>query len=387
MSDAGRRDIPRVEQMLGHLHLRELLNQVRDRIDEIVEVRDRLDRLIEAILMVASSLDIDETLQRIVQAAIELTGARYGALGVRGEGNTLADLVFQGIDESTRVEIGHLPRGAGVLGVLFDDPRPLRLDSIAAHPSSVGFPAHHPPMRTFLGVPVMLRGGEVFGSIYVTDKADDATFTDDDEVIMRALSAAAAVAIENARLFEQTRTRQAWLEATRAVSMALLAGTESGQVRQLITDDVLRFIRGQWSFLAIPPQPTTLDDVTELNIAAIAGTPPEPLAVGRSIPADHSPVWQAFHKRQTLNLAEFRLIDDAVTLGSAIAAPLRDTRVIAGALVVGRSTHPSPFTDEERDLLAGYADHAAVGLQYSTTQQRILELERRDRKADTSSRA
>jgi GAF domain-containing protein len=367
--------------MLGHLHLRELLTQVQERIEEIAAVRDRLDRLVEAILMVASGLELDETLRRIVGAAVELTGARYGALGVRGDGNTLVDFVYQGIDESTRAEIGDLPRGRGVLGVLFDDPRPLRLNDISAHRASVGFPAHHPAMKTFLGVPVALRNGQVFGNIYVTDKPDDAEFTDDDEVIMQALSAAAAVAIENARLFEQTRTRQAWLEATRAVSMALLAGTESAQVRQLITNGVLRFV-GEWSFLAIPTQPTHLEEVSELVVAAVAATAPEPITMGLSIRADHSPVWAAFHDRTTLNLDKLTLIDHEVNLGPAIIAPLRDTHVIAGALVVGRSTHGSKFTYDERDLVASYADHAAVALQYSTTQQRIIELDRRDRGDD-----
>ena len=380
MSDAGR-DVPGVDHMLGHLRLRELLTQVQERIEEIAAVRDRLDRLVEAILMVASGLELDETLRRIVGAAVELTGARYGALGVRGDENTLVDFVYQGVDEFTRAEIGDLPRGRGVLGVLFDDPRPLRLNDISAHRASVGFPAHHPAMKTFLGVPVALRNGQVFGNIYVTDKPDDAEFTDDDEVIMQALSAAAAVAIENARLFEQTRTRQAWLEATRAVSMALLAGTESAQVRQLITDDVLRFV-GEWSFLAIPPQPTPLEEVSELVVAAVAATAPEPITMGLSIRADHSPVWAAFHDRTTLNLDELTLIGDEVNLGPAIIAPLRDTHVIAGALVVGRSTHRSKFTNDERHLVASYADHAAVALQYSTTQQRIIELDRRDRGDD-----
>jgi GAF domain-containing protein len=380
VSDAAR-DVPGVDHVLGHLHLRELLTQVQERIEEIAAVRDRLDRLVEAILMVASDLELDETLRRIVGAAVELTGARYGALGVRGDGNTLVDFVYQGVDESTRAEIGDLPRGRGVLGVLFDDPRPLRLNDISAHRASVGFPAHHPAMKTFLGVPVALRNGQVFGNIYVTDKPDDAEFTDDDEVIMQALSAAAAVAIENARLFEQTRTRQAWLEATRAVSMALLAGTESAQVRQLITNGVLRFV-GEWSFLAIPPQPTHLEGVSELVVAAVAATAPEPITMGLSIRADHSPVWAAFHDRTTLNLDKLTLIDHEVNLGPAIIAPLRDTHVIAGALVVGRSTHRSKFTYDERDLVASYADHAAVALQYSTTQQRIIELDRRDRGDD-----
>jgi len=368
--------------VLSHLRLRELLSEVRARLEEMAGVRDRLERLIEAILVVASGLDLDETLQRIVGAAVELTGARYGAMGVRDEGNGLAEFVYQGIDESTRAEIGDLPRGRGVLGVLIDDPRPLRLTDISAHRASVGFPAHHPEMRTFLGVPVGLRDGRVFGNIYVTEKTDHGQFSDDDEVVIQALSAAAAVAVENARLFEQTRSRQAWLEATRAVSMALLAGTPSAQVRQLITDGVLGCVHGQWSFLAVPPQPSTLDEVSELVVAAITAPAPAPIAVGLSIRADHSPVWVAFRDRMTLNLDELTLMSSKTNLGPAIVAPLRDTRVIAGALVVGRSVHRGAFSEEECELVASYADHAAVALQYSTTQQRILDLERRDRGDD-----
>ena len=139
MSEAG--DVgPGVERVLAHLHLRELLDEVRDRVAELIEVRDRLDRLVESILMVAAELDLDETLRRIVRAAVELTGARYGALGLRGEGNELADLVYEGIDESTRAKIGDLPRGTGVLGVLLSDPRPLRLK-----PSVIGRVPASPP--------------------------------------------------------------------------------------------------------------------------------------------------------------------------------------------------------------------------------------------------
>lgn len=369
--------------MLNRLHLHELLTEVRDRVAEIVQIRDRLDRLIEAMLMIAAGLDIDETLRRIVHASIELTGAQYGALGVRGGGNELADLVYEGIDESTRAMIGDLPHGAGVLGVLINDPRPLRLDDVSAHPASAGFPPHHPPMHTFLGVPIVLRDGEVFGMIYMAEKAGNATFTEDDEVMMQALAAAAAIAIENARLFEQTRARQAWLEATRAVSMALLAGTEMGRVRQVIVDHVRGLVRGDWSFLAIPPQPAAVEEVDELVVTAVDGTPPAPIQGGLALRANHSPVWVAFHDDATLNLRELTLTADAVDLGPAIVAPLRDTNVIAGALVVGRTSSRIAFTEDERDLVAGYAEHSAVALQYSTTRQRILELEHRERTEDS----
>jgi hypothetical protein len=233
-------------------------------------------------------------------------------------------------------------------------------------------------MRTFLGAPVVLRGGAVFGNIYVTEKADGAAFSDDDEVMVQALSAAAAIAIENARLFDQTRTRQAWLEAIRAVSMALLAGRQSGYVRQLITDDAMRLSDGEWAFLAVPAEPATTDEVRELVVTAVAGTPPAPIELGLTIRPDHSPAWIAFHDRTAVNVVEFTLIEDDVDLGPAIVAALQSTRVMAGTLVVGRGPHRTPFTADESDRVAGYADHAAVALQYSAAQQRILELERRD---------
>jgi len=365
--------------MLSRLHLNELLAEVRDRLAEIVQIRDRLDLLIEAMLMVASGLDIDETLRRIVHASVDLTGARYGALGVRGSGNELADLVFEGIDDATRAKIGDLPHGTGVLGLFFSDPRPLRLDDISAHPAAAGFPPHHPPMRTFLGVPIVLRDGESFGIIYMADKADNASFTEDDEVMMQALAAAAAIAIENSRLFEHTRARQAWLESTRAVSMALLAGTELGRVRQLIVERVTGLVRAEWSFLAVPQQPAAIEDVGQLVVAGVDGTAPAPIELGLAVSADHSPVWAAFHDRVALNVRDLTLTAGGVDLGPAIVAPLRDTNVIAGALVVGRTSHRAAFSEDDRDLVAGYADHAAVALQYSTTQQRILELENRER--------
>ncbi|MGO9926397.1 MAG: GAF domain-containing protein [Mycobacterium sp.] len=384
MSEGEQGDEPGLQGMLGRLHLHELLTEVRDRVAEIVQIRDRLDRLIEAMLIVAAGLDIDETFRRIVRTSVELTGARFGALGVRGPGNALADLVYEGIDEATRSRIGDLPHGAGVLGLFFDDPRPLRLEDISAHPAFAGFPPHHPPMRTFLGVPIVLRDGEVFGIIYMADKADNATFTEDDEVMMQAFAAAAAIAIENARLFEQTRARQAWLEATRAVSMALLAGTDLGQVQQLIVDRVRGLVRGEWSLLAVPAQPAAVEDVDQLVVGAVDGTPPARIELGLVIQADHSPVWVAFHDRVTLNLRELELTADAVDSGPAIVAPLRGANVIAGALVVGRTSHGAAFTDDERELVAGYADHAAVALQYSTTRQRILELEHRERTGGTA---
>jgi two-component system sensor histidine kinase DevS len=149
-------------------------------------------------LVVTSGLELDLTLRTIVHTALELIDARYGALGVRGTDHELIEFIYEGIDEHTRDKIGPLPQGRGVLGVLIDEPTPIRLDHLDDHPASVGFPPNHPPMRTFLGVPVRIRD-EVYGNLYLTEKANGQPFSEDDEVLAQALAAAAGIAIDNAR--------------------------------------------------------------------------------------------------------------------------------------------------------------------------------------------
>ena len=220
---------------LSQLRLRELLTEVQDRVEQIVKGRDRLDGLVEAMLVVTSGLELDATLRTIVHTAIELVDARYGALGVRGSDHELVEFIYEGIDEATRELIGPLPEGRGVLGVLIDDPKPIRLDQILGHPASVGFPPNHPPMRTFLGVPVRIRD-EVFGNLYLTEKADGQPFSEDDEVLVQALAAAAGIAIDNARLYQQSQARQTWIEATRDIGTEMLSGVDPATVFRLIAD-------------------------------------------------------------------------------------------------------------------------------------------------------
>jgi signal transduction histidine kinase len=159
-----------------------------------------LRRLLDAVLVVGSELDLAAALRRIVEAAAELVHARYGALGVLDEtGSALSEFITVGISEPQRAAIGALPKGHGILGLLIADPRPLRLPDLREHPDSFGFPPNHPPMTSFLGVPIRVRG-QVFGNLYLCDKADGDVFTDIDEEMTVALAAAAGVAIENARL-------------------------------------------------------------------------------------------------------------------------------------------------------------------------------------------
>ncbi|MGZ6790675.1 MAG: GAF domain-containing protein, partial [Mycobacteriaceae bacterium] len=174
------------------------------RLRELVGVRGRMDGLVEALLAVSSGLELDSTLRQIVTVAVGLVDARFGALGVLGEDGMLTEFVNVGMDEVTREVIGPLPTGHGVLGVVMELGKPLRLDDISVHPESVGFPVGHPPMRTFLGVPIRARG-KLFGRLYLTEKNNGEVFTEDDEVVLVALANTAGIAVDNARLYEETR--------------------------------------------------------------------------------------------------------------------------------------------------------------------------------------
>jgi two-component system sensor histidine kinase DevS len=361
---------------LSQLRLRELLAEVQERITQIVEGRDRLDGLVEAMLVVTSDLDLDTTLRTIVHTAIELVDARYGALGVRGSGHDLLAFIYEGIDENERERIGHLPEGRGVLGVLIDDPKPIRLDDIAQHPASVGFPPNHPPMRAFLGVPVRIRD-EVFGNLYLTEKANGQLFSEDDEVLVKALAAAAGIAIENARLYEQSRARQSWIEATRDIATELLSGADPAKVFRLIADKALKLTEAQATLVAVP----VLDgkppsDVDELLVAEIAGKLP-PLGAVPTIPVRGTPVGDVFLDRtprrfDNLNL---KIGDVEIRPGSALLLPLRATDKVAGVLVALRHDQSTPFSQDQEEMMAAFADQAALAWQLATSQRLARELD------------
>jgi two-component system, NarL family, sensor histidine kinase DevS len=361
---------------LSQLRLRELLAEVQERITQIVEGRERLDGLVEAMLVVTSDLDLDTTLRTIVHTAIELVDARYGALGVRGSGHDLLAFIYEGIDENERERIGHLPEGRGVLGVLIDDPKPIRLDDIAQHPASVGFPANHPPMRAFLGVPVRIRD-EVFGNLYLTEKTNGQPFSEDDEVLVKALAAAAGIAIENARLYEQSRARQSWIEATRDIATELLSGADPARVFRLIADEALKLTEAQATLVAVPaPDGKPPSDVDELLVAEIAGKLP-PLGAALTIPVRGTPVGDVFLDRTPRRFDNLNLeIGDAeIGPGPALLLPLRATDKVAGVLVALRHVQSTPFSQNQEEMMAAFADQAALAWQLATSQRLARELD------------
>lgn len=361
-----------LRQTLSQLRLRELLVEVQDRVEQIVEGRDRLDGLLEAMLVVTSGLDLDATLRTIVHSATKLVDARYGALEVHDRDNRLVRFVHEGIDEGTVRRIGHLPEGLGVIGLLIDEPKPLRLDDLSQHPASIGFPAHHPPMRTFLGVPVLVRD-ESFGTLYLTDKTNGQPFGDDDEVLVQALAAAAGIAIANARLYQQAKRRQSWIEATRDIATELLSGTEPATVFRLVAEEALKLTAAEAALVAVPVDENAASP-DELLVIETVGSAAASIA-GRTIPIAGTALGDAF-VTSTPRRVDGIDLDDVHDLGPALILPLRATDTVAGVVVVVlRQGGPGGFADEQLEMMAAFADQAALAWQLATSQRRMRELD------------
>lgn len=357
---------------LSQLRLGELLIEVQDRIEQIVEGRDRLDGLVEAMLVVTSGLELDATLRSIVHSATNLVDARYGALEVHDRDNRVSQFVHRGIDEETVRRIGHVPEGRGIVGLLIQDPKPLRLDDISRHPASVGFPAHHPPMRTFLGVPVRVRDRS-FGTLYLSDKTNGQPFSDDDEVLVRALAAAAGIAIANARLYAQAKERESWIEATRDIATELLSGTEPGTVFRLVAEEALKLTAADAALVAVPVDEEMPEaDVPELVVIETVGSAMASVA-GKTIAVAGTSVGGVFVNSAPRRVDRIEL--DGVEAGPALILPLRATDTIAGVVVALRQGDSASFTDEQLEMLAAFADQAALAWQLATAQRRMRELD------------
>jgi signal transduction histidine kinase len=237
--------------VLPQLQLDELLGELQSRLSVVMSTRDRVRGLLEAVLTIGSDLDLQTMLRRITAGAVTLVDARYGALGVIGEDGKLAQFLTVGIDDRQAAAIGPLPRGHGILGLLIREPHPLRLDDLSQHKAASGFPANHPPMTSFLGVPVRVRE-EVFGNLYLTDKRGGGSFDAEDESVVLALAAAAGVAIENARLYEAARRREHWLSATAEVATKLLSGSDREDVLTMIVERARELVGADVAVLAVP---------------------------------------------------------------------------------------------------------------------------------------
>nr|WP_115787736.1 GAF domain-containing sensor histidine kinase [Arthrobacter silvisoli] len=244
------------------IRIEELLTDFLAKAGELLHAQQHMRGLLEAVVAVAEDLSLEAVLDRVVTSACRLLKARYGALGVIGEGKALSHFITVGIDDALARRIGPRPTGHGVLGLLISEPVPLRLHDLREHSMSYGFPANHPPMKSFLGVPIRVRD-VVFGNLYLTEKEDGEDFTQEDEDLAVALAAAAGVAIENARLYEDARRRASWLEACMDVTGKMLGGDhvleqesleESNWGLNLIADRALRESGAYLSLILIPAE-------------------------------------------------------------------------------------------------------------------------------------
>lgn len=351
--------------VFSRLSQRGIFGQMHEQLDELLAGRDQMESLLRIIVGIGADLDVDTTLHRIIDAAIELTGSRYGALGVRAPDGRLDAFLFDGIDAELQARIGHLPVGKGVLGVLLDRTEPLRVDDLTQHPAAVGFPEHHPPMRAFLGMPIAIRG-EAFGSLYVTDDRPGRKFTESDENAMRALAAAAGVAIDNARLFERQRTSARWLAAGREITSALLSADSPEQPLTMIAEHVRRLADAEQVIVLVPntdDQPT--GSVDALTVVTAVGHHSADLPIGYRVPVEGSTSGEVFRTGTAMITDRFRyLIPSFTDLGErpAIAVPLRARDTAAGVLAVARAVGKPRFTSNDLTWLVDFANHAVVAM-------------------------
>ncbi|WP_207957744.1 GAF domain-containing protein [Streptomyces sp. YIM 98790] len=368
---------------LPQLRLDQLLDELQLRLDAARHTQNRMHSLLEAVLSVGRELELDQVLRRIVEAATTLTDARYGALGVIGDNNRIAKFLTVGISDELARKIGPYPSGHGILGELIRHPHPLRLADLSAHPASYGFPAHHPPMHSFLGVPIRVRD-EVFGNLYLTEKRGGAEFDADDEAVLTTLSVAAGVAIDNARLYRESRRREQWLGAIGEIVRTLLSGASTTDVLGLIARKALEVAEADSACVLLPTA-----DGSALRVEIAEGTDARMLA-GLRVPMEDS-----------LSGAAARTGEPAVTLdirsdpggfgfhgleepqGPVVAVPMLSPHEAArGALRLARRAGRTGFDDIEVGLLSGFAAQAALALEvarHRTESEQVKLLQDRDR--------
>jgi signal transduction histidine kinase len=363
---AGTRDPAHTEaaplEGIAGLDLRALLDEVTQRVEGVALLADRLQALLRSVVAIGAHLDLGGLLARVVETAAELAEARYAALGVldpSGE-SRLSQFITVGIDQPAREQIGELPHGRGVLGLLIREPHAIRLANLADHPASYGFPPNHPPMRTFLGVPITVRG-EAFGNLYLTEKRGGGEFTETDEQIVLALAAAAGLAIQNAQLYEQGQQRQQWLEAASAIQTQLLGGAAADDVFPDLVAKARELAEADLAFLALPT------DNAPLQVRVVDGKGKEVLR-DRLI-AEEALAVAVMRSGEPTTVADARTdpriwpgLLEATDVGPALYVPLGSADKTLGTLVVARVGDQPAFGADVLRLVESFAGQAAIAL-------------------------
>ncbi|WP_433066731.1 GAF domain-containing protein [Dactylosporangium sp. CS-033363] len=347
---------------LSRVDLDALLQELLARVGEVMTSRERLRALLDAVVAIGSDLDLHSTLERIVEAACTLADARYGALGVIGADRMLVEFINHGVTPEQRAAIGDLPRGHGVLGLLIDEPRPIRLKDITEHPRAYGFPPGHPPMHSFLGVPVRIRD-QVFGNLYLAEKRGGEQFTQDDEDLVAALSVAAGAAIDNARLYAQAERRQRWLGAAAEITSVLLGEVRRTEALELVATRAREVAGAELAMVLLAN-----DDRLVVEVAV--GGPTD--AAGWSIPvagSDFADVLEHRHVAVVTDLGAAASWPILLPTGTALLVPLAVGGVALGALVVAFGKESAPITEGlELAMVETFAGQAALALERARAQ-------------------
>lgn len=337
----------------------------------------RLRALLKANQLVVEQLDLPVLLGRIVEAAVELVGAEFGALGVVSARGDLEQFIHTGMTDAQVAAIGHLPEGHGLLGALIDDPLPIRLDHLRDDRRYVGFPEAHPAMDSFLGVPVRVRDA-VYGNLYLSNRSSG-RFTPDDEQLVTALAATAGIAIENARLYSETRMRQAWSAASAEITAAMLSAP-AGSAIELLADRVLSLSSAEVVCVLLPTA-----DRTRLAVPTQRG-------LGLEQPGGYIDVVGDSAVHGVIEGGQPRLFDHGdhvglhflggTPLGSSMVVPLVTAGRAKGVLLVARAVGAAPFAMADLGMAAGFAGQASLAMELSSAradQERMSLLEDRGR--------
>ncbi|QNE37822.1 GAF domain-containing protein [Leifsonia shinshuensis] len=358
-------DAPRAEldRALG-----ELVEQAR----KVLDTQGRLRALVRANRAVVSHLELPVVLRTIIEAAVELVGARYGALGVIAEGGGLEQFIHVGMSDDVVSRIGHLPEGHGLLGALIDDPRPIRLDSIADDPRSSGFPAGHPPMTAFLGVPITVRDS-VYGNLYLTDPVSGG-FTEDDEQLVKALAANAGFAIDNARLYAETVARQAW-SASAAEMTASILGSDAAEAHEEFASRAAALLGAR--------SVVVLGTAEADEVAPMLGRNDGPVG-DAGLLLDNDRVRSAVEGGQPTRLEELSgyPLADGGEPGPALVVPFDGKTGSPEVLIAVRASDEAPFTAFELERAVTFSRQAALAMELAEARadrERVALLEDRAR--------
>ncbi|MCW2496913.1 GAF domain-containing protein [Jatrophihabitans sp.] len=362
------------------LQLDQLIDQLVEHAQGVKLAQGRLRSLLRATEVVTGDLGLEAVLRHVVEAALALVGARYGALGVIAHDGSLEQFIHIGIGDDLADQIGHLPQGKGLLGALITDPRPIRLARITDDPRSSGFPADHPPMKSFLGVPIRVRG-EVFGNLYLTE-SERGAFTAEDEELVRSLAVTAGTAISNARLYQESRAQQQWLAASAEISAQMLA--DSGE-------DPLQMI-GRHAHRIADADVVTVGLLTpdrgDFVIEVAVGHGSADL-VGQRFPVAETVSGSAVERVEPVLLRSGSELDDRrshlasiIDPGPVMVLPLIGSGEVFGTLTIARREGRLTFTAADLAMAAAFANHASLAHELAiarSDQQRVALLEDRDR--------